>query len=142
MEETKSAWDASLDADVMASAAVLAEQMQSNPEDASQVALQQQDDLEQFSDPLGLGTLNQSTLQLEREGGASSSTWRNLKKLARWQAGATLKLPGPSNDGTGGASQQVCAAGADMPCDGACERQFQIIARTLTIFEVVKLTNT
>jgi hypothetical protein len=116
MEDTKSAWDASLDADIMASAAVLAEQMRRNPEDASQVAQQQHDDLTQFSDPLGLGVLNQSTLQLERADGTSSTTRRNLKKLARWQAEATMRLTCASTDGPAPASQQVSITSTHIPC--------------------------
>lgn len=103
MEASKEAWDESLDADVAATAAVLAEQMQSNPDDANQVALQKQDDLSQFSDPLGMGVLNETTLALEREEAGAGNTRRQLQKLARWQAGATMKLgAGQAADGAGG----------------------------------------
>ena len=110
MEAAKEAWDDTLDADVAATAAVLAEQMQSNPDDANQVALQQQDDLTQFSDPLGMGVLNETTLALEPEDAGAGTTRRQLKKLARWQAGATGALAGrQAADAPGGgkAPQQV-----------------------------------
>lgn len=47
MEDNKVAWDGTLDQDVAAAAAVLAEQMQSNPEDGGQSALAPQEDLSQ-----------------------------------------------------------------------------------------------
>ena len=47
MEDNKVAWDATLDQDVAAAASVLAEQMQSNPEDGGQSALAPPEDLTQ-----------------------------------------------------------------------------------------------
>jgi hypothetical protein len=94
MEENKTAWEASMDADIANAATHLAAQMQSNPEDGNQVALHQHqtDDLAQLTDPLGLGVLNQATLQLERNAESLGTTRRQLQKLARWQAGATANI--------------------------------------------------
>eukprot|EP00892_Ulva_mutabilis_P007528 jgi/Ulvmu1/5147/UM021_0164.1 len=92
IEDDKARWDPSLDADVQTTAAILVEQMRSNPEDASDVTNQGNEDLSEFSDPLGLGVLNQANMTLERTGDASGTARRQLKKLARWQAGATMKL--------------------------------------------------
>lgn len=92
LEDNKDKWDPSLDADVQATAAVLVEQMRNNPEDPSDVTKQATEDLSEFSDPLGLGVLNQANMSLEQADDASGSVRRQLKKLARWQAGATMKL--------------------------------------------------
>lgn len=93
MEDNKAAWDASLDADVQATAAVLAEQMRTNPENATDVSNQGGDELAELSDPLGMGVLNQSTMTLEHaDQSQMGHTRRQLKKLARWQAENTMKL--------------------------------------------------
>lgn len=92
LEDNKDKWDPSLDADVHTTAAILVEQMRSNPENASDVTKQGNEDLSEFSDPLGLGVLNQANMSLQRADHASGTARRQLKKLARWQAGATMKL--------------------------------------------------
>lgn len=104
MEDNKDRWDPSLDADVQTTAAILIEQMRSNPEDASDVMKQGNEDLAEFSDPLGLGVLNQASMTLEHAGDASGTARRQLKKLARWQAGATMKL---THGGPGSPSAMV-----------------------------------
>lgn len=105
LEDTKTKWDPSLDADVQTTAAILVEQMCSNPDDASDITKKTKEDLSEFSDPLGLGILNQASLSLERTDDASSTARRQLKKLARWQAGATMKL---TQTGPASPSALVC----------------------------------
>lgn len=93
LEDNKKAWDASLDADVQATAELLAEQMRANPETAVDVTDQGGEELGEFADPLGLGVLNQSTMALESADSAKAgNTRRQLKKLARWQAESTMRL--------------------------------------------------
>lgn len=105
MEDNKKAWDASLDADVQATAEMLAEQMRANPETAADVAEQGGEELGEFVDPLGLGVLNQSTMALESADSAKAgNTRRQLKKLARWQAESTMRLGKVESD-----PQQVCS---------------------------------
>lgn len=111
MEDNKDRWDPSLDADVQTTATILVEQMRSHPEDASDVTKQGNEDLSEFSDPLGLGVLNQASMTLERADDASGSARRQLKKLARWQAGATMKL---THGGPGSPSAPV--RGYLAPC--------------------------
>ena len=93
LEDNKHAWEASLDADVQATAEVLAEQMRANPETAVDVTEQDGEELGELADPLGLGVLNQSTMALESADSAKAgNNRRQLKKLARWQAETTMRL--------------------------------------------------
>jgi hypothetical protein len=97
MEDNKKAWDVSLDADVQATAALLAEQMRTNPENATDVSNQANEEVADFNDPLGMGVLNQSTMTLESSDQSQmGGTRRQLKKLARWQEStATLENASP-----------------------------------------------
>jgi hypothetical protein len=89
---------------------VLSEQMQSNQEEGGQTAMQQQDDMSQVTDPLGLGVLNQTTFQLEAgdDSAQAGTTRRQLHKLQRYQAG--MSMMGDAQPST---SQQVRARTAD-----------------------------
>ena len=100
LEDSKQAWDASLDADVQATAELLAEQMRANPETAVDVTEESRgEELGEFADPLGLGVLNQSTMTLESaESAKAGNNRRQLKKMARWQAETTMRLGKADSD--------------------------------------------
>ena len=122
MEDDKAHWDGVLDQDVAAAATVLAEQMQNNPEDGGQNALDTDDDLAQVADPLGHGVLNQSTFQLDaQDGGAAGNTRRQLHKLARYQAGQTMMLDA-STMGTDKHVRAGCRARCAQPSHVATKR--------------------
>jgi hypothetical protein len=93
LEDNKQAWDASLDAEVQATAELLVEQMRANPEVAVDVTDRAAEDLGEFADPLGLGVLNQSTMALESaDSSRNGNARRQLKKMARWHAESTMRL--------------------------------------------------
>ena len=94
LEDNREAWHPALEADIASAATVLAEKMVAHPEDGGQGIAERDEDLTQFADPLGLGVLNQATMQLEapEDAGVGTNMRRQLQKLARHQAGATLQL--------------------------------------------------
>ena len=133
LEDNREQWHPALESEIAATAAVLSEKMVSHPEDAGRGIAQPDEDLAQFADPLGLGVLNQATMQLEAtdEAAGGTNTRRQLQKLARYQAGATMQLQDSGGDGV--ASVRSCFCNDGLLITLHCRCRCEVAVHTATV---------